>query len=215
MLSNETAHLLFGPVMFGLLASALSTAALAYNHFVGTGGIFKSGMPWKPIGRSVAQTAASAGRGVPRAANAGSWIFGQHISDVAAQFVGLGTGRLATSAGRQDVLQIPPSISFFPLGFSSTSKDLIMSNQVITLLEHAIAFVEKAAPGLEQTLVNDAKDAFAKAEAAFAPVADAAAADVIALINTKYPLNTPLTTAEIVFVQAAIAKLAAMLPVIS
>ena len=90
-----------------------------------------------------------------------------------------------------------------------------MSNQIVALLAHAIAFVEKAAPGLEQAIVNDAKDAFAKAEAAFEPVADAVASDVIAFINTKYPLNTPLTTAEMVFVQSVVAKLNALLPVIS
>ena len=81
-----------------------------------------------------------------------------------------------------------------------------------TLFTDVVAFVEHAAPGLEQTLVNDAKSALTAAEAAFTPVLETAADAAVTAVLAHIPNGLVDDAASIALVNGVIEKLAKLLP---
>lgn len=57
----------------------------------------------------------------------------------------------------------------------------------MNILQDITTLVEEAAPGLEQAVVNDAKDALIKAEAALVPIAEAIAAKLVNTLLSGIP----------------------------
>jgi len=81
----------------------------------------------------------------------------------------------------------------------------------MSFFSEAESFLAAAAPNLEATIVNDAKSALATIEAAFAPVAEAGADQIVTLVLSKVG-GSAETALSIAFVNSVIEALTAKLP---
>lgn len=141
------------------------------------------------------------GRGLPGASDAGGRPPGVGLPDLAP---------LPFSADQQPDPKGAGNSKLLSRQSTETLKEHLMDPK--TLFTDVVAFVEHAAPGLEQTLVNDAKSALTAAEAAFTPVLETAADAAVTAVLAHIPNGLVDDAASIALVNGVIEKLAKLLP---